>query len=91
MVLELELLLLVFVRSLREGSFPMYLDSLTELAKWFHAMDHTNYARWISVHLKDMTELPVTHPDVTKAFMEGKFTVQKTKHAFSSITMDHAH
>ena len=23
--------------------------------------------------------------------MEGKFTVQKTKHAFSSIAMDHAH
>ena len=90
-VLELELLLLVFVRSLREGSFPMYLDSLTELAKWFHAMDHTHYARWIPVHLKDMTELPVTHPDVAKAFMEGKFTVQKTKHAFSSIAMDHAH
>lgn len=32
-VLELELLMLVFVRSLREASFSMYIDALTELAK----------------------------------------------------------
>jgi len=25
----------------------MYLDALTDLATWFHAMDHTNYVRWI--------------------------------------------
>ncbi|KAJ8416192.1 hypothetical protein AAFF_G00382140 [Aldrovandia affinis] len=63
-VLELELLMLVFVRSLREASFTMYLDTLTELAKWFHAMDHTHYARWIPVHLRDMAELPRAHPRI---------------------------
>ena len=41
--------MLVFVRSLREGSFSMYLDSLTELAKWFHAMDHTHCERSVFV------------------------------------------
>ena len=90
-VLELELLVLVFVRSLREGSFSMYLDALTELAKWFHAMDHTHYARWIPVHLRDMAELPRTHPDIAEVFMAGKFTVQKTKHVFSSMAIDQAH
>lgn len=53
-VLELELLVLVYVRSLRQGSLMMYLDALTELVTWFHALDHTHYARWIPVHLKDM-------------------------------------
>ena len=43
-VLELEMLVMVYVRSLRQASLTMYLDTLTELALWFHALDHTNYA-----------------------------------------------
>jgi len=50
-VLQLELAVLVYVRSLRQGSFQMYLDAWTDLATWFHAINHTNYARWIPVHL----------------------------------------
>ena len=65
-VLELELLVLVYVRSLRQGSFTMYLDALTELVTWFHPLDHTHYARWIPVHLKDMAELTTKHPDVAR-------------------------
>ena len=90
-VLELELLLNVYVRSLRQSSFTMYLDALTELACWFHAMDHTNYARWIPVHLKDMAELPERHPEVARQFRDGSFTVQKSKKIFSSIAIDQAH
>jgi len=44
-VLELELLVLVYVRSLRQGSLMLYLDALTQLAPWFHALDHIHYAR----------------------------------------------
>jgi len=63
-VLQLELTVLVYVRSLRQASFAMYVDALRELAVWFHALDHTNYARWIPVHLRDMVELPTTHPEI---------------------------
>ena len=85
--------MLVFVRSLRQASFSMYLDALTELAKWFHALDHTNYARWIPVHLRDMAmaELTNRHPDIARQFRAGNFTVQKTKKVFSSIAIDQAH
>ena len=41
-VLELELLVLVCVRSLWQGSLMMYLDALTELVPWSHALDHTH-------------------------------------------------
>ena len=78
-VLELELLVLVYVRSLRQGSLMMYLDALTELVPWFHALDHTHYARWIPVHLKDMAELTTKHPDIARKFSEGHFTFQKTQ------------
>ena len=55
-VLELELLLHIYVHSLKQVSFIMYLDALTELTCWFHAFDHTKYARWIPLHLKDMAD-----------------------------------
>ena len=35
------MLVLVYVRSLRQASFAMYLAALTELVPWFHALDHT--------------------------------------------------
>ena len=41
-VLELEMLVLVYMRSLGQASFPMYLAALTELVPWFHALDHTH-------------------------------------------------
>ena len=78
-------------QSLREASFNMYLHALTELAAWFHALDHTNYARWIPVHLKDMAELPERHPEIARKFREDSFTVHKTKKVFSSIQIDQAH
>ena len=56
----------------------MYLDALTELTPWFFALDHTNYARWIPVHLRDMAELSSKHPAIVKEVNDGKFVVHKT-------------
>lgn len=90
-VMELEICLLVYVRSLRQANFTLYLDALTELVPWFFAFDHTNYARWVPVHLRDMAELPNKHPHILKEFNAGKFTVQKSIRIFSSIPIDQAH
>ena len=46
----------------KKASFAMYLAALTELVPWFHALDHTHYARWIPVHLRDMAAHPLKHP-----------------------------
>ena len=90
-VLELDMLILVYVRSLRQASFAMYLAAMTELVPWFHALDHTHYASWIPVHLRDMAALPMKHPGVAREFGAGNFTVRKTKNVFSSIPIDQAH
>ena len=84
-------MLVLDMHSLRQGLLMMYLDALKELFPWFHALDHTHYARWIPVHLKDMAELTTKHPDVARKFSEGHFTVQKTQRVFSSIPIDQAH
>jgi hypothetical protein len=60
----------------------MYVDALRELAVWFHAMDHTDYARWIYVHMRDMVELPTTHPEIADEFQNWEFYRPEDKQAF---------
>ena len=73
--LELELLVLAYIRSLRTRNSPMYVESLTGLAPWFFSMAHTNCARWVPVHISNMVNLSKTHPEIAVEFDNGKFTV----------------
>ena len=85
--------MLDLVRSLKtlETNFNMYIDAPTKLSSFFFALDHTDYARWIPVRLRAMLNLTNKHPDMARAFAKGMFTVQKTKHVFACIAIDHAH
>ena len=87
MILRLEVLILIFISSLREGNFLLYVETLEALVPWFHSLDHTNYARWLPVHIRDMTSLsPAVKEDVQKYWV-----VAKTKKPFSMIPIDQAH
>ena len=55
------------------------------------ALDHTNYSRWLHLHIRVMCELSVKHPKVFEQFNAGAFVVHRTTHIFSSITLDQAH
>ena len=87
--MEIEVCIFTYVRSLREANFEMYLDALTELVPWFCALDHTNYARWILVHLRDMAELYKKHPDTDFRRVQ-QWPLHSTK-VFSAIPIDQAH
>ena len=90
-VLDLELCCLQLVRAIREANFAPYVETLTQIVPWMFALDHTNYSRWLPVHIRDMCELPVKHPNVFQQFSSGSFLVHKTKRPFSAIALDHAH
>lgn len=90
-VLDFELVCLQLVRAIREADFSLYLKAIRELLPWMFALDSHNYARWLSLHYRDMCELPLKHPDVYAEFRNGSFVVHKTKRLFSSIALDHAH
>ena len=90
-VLDFELVCLQLVRAIREADFSLYLKAIRELLPWMFALDSHNYARWLSVHYRDMCELPLKHPAVYAEFHNGSFVVHKTKRLFSSIALDHAH
>ena len=89
--LQLELLLFVFLRSLRLADFEMYVDSLNRMLPWWFALNHTHYARWLPIHVRDMRELEKKAPGVAEAFKQGLFTVRKTTRRFSAIAIDQAH
>ena len=90
-ITELDLLMCRFILSLIEGDFPLYVQACDELCAWFRVMDHTNYARWLSVHVRDMFQLCETHPDIHAKFLKGNFVVQTSPHKFSLIGKDQSH
>ncbi|KAK0070055.1 hypothetical protein Bpfe_000038 [Biomphalaria pfeifferi] len=77
LVLQLEMILLVFVASLRDGNFTLYLQTLEELAPWFFALDQQNYGRWLSVHIHDMKKLQGGSSMCYEDLMQGRFRSAK--------------
>lgn len=89
-VMDLQLCCLQLVRAFREANFSLYVKVIKQKAPWMFAMDHPNYARWLSVHYRDICELPAKHPEVYTQFSNGCFVVHKRERLFSSIALDHA-
>lgn len=91
LVLQLQLTVLDLVHAMRSADFQKYLETLVLLMPWMFALDRTNYARWLSVHIRDMQKLETDHNTVHSHFASGGFVVQKTKNKFSAIPLDQAH
>ena len=91
LILDFQVLVLVFVRSIREGNFQVYIESLIALCKWYFALDHIHYSRWCTVQCFDLMLLEVVCPDVYKEFLEGNFSFQKTNSQFSRLATDQIH
>ena len=84
-IMRLEQLILVYVISLRDSKFSLYVAVLTKLAPWFFAVDHTHYSRWVPIHIGEMMAFQDQHPDIAIQFSQGNFVVHKTKRPFSSV------
>lgn len=80
-----------FVKSCRTGDFSLYIETLDHLMPWVFALGHTNYARNLPIHLRDMVTLEERHPALYTEFQSGHFMGQKTARAFSQIPLDQMH
>jgi len=92
-VLDFELTIFQFVRSLQVSNFDLYIASQTDLVPvtWFFALYHSNYAAWLLVHVQDMSSLQERCPYVFCEFKCQAFTAKKTVQPFSAILLDQAH
>ena len=89
--MNLELLLLQFLKAHREGNFSFYIESLSKILPWMFALDHIYYSRWLTIHLKNLNDLPDVCPSAYNAFSDGQFVTQKSTHKFSKILHDQSH
>jgi len=71
-VLEMELIIFQIIESIRTGNFMSYRESLSMFIPWVFSFDHINYARWLSLHIRDMFSVSETHPVIYKEFVAGK-------------------
>ena len=83
--------ILSLFRAFREGNFTLYREALSELLPYAFANNNMNYARWLSIHLKDMMTLEQQHPQLAVEFHNGKFVVHKSSREFSAMAFDQAH
>ena len=90
-IIDLQVLILIFVRSIREGNFHLYMESLWVALKWFFALDKYNYARWCTVHWYDLVKLSQVCPSVYEEMVNGFFSFQKTSRNFSRMALDQIH
>lgn len=87
MIIELEILILIVIRSQREANFRLYVDSLKSLMFLFFSLDRPNYSRWLTIHIRDMESLP----SAIRQEFEEHWVLNKTGKRFSSMPLDQVH
>lgn len=90
-VMELEAILLQFIKSVRNADFEEYVKILEQMCPWYLVTNHTHYGRWLPTLVADMKKLPEKHPEVYQQFKQGHFTSRKTNRKFSCIADDQLH
>ena len=73
-LLNLEILLLLFVKSVRLSDYQLYKDCLRRTLPWFFLFDRQNYSRWLTVHLTDLEELEDKAPELHRQFQMGEIS-----------------
>ena len=90
-IMKVQLTILTFVRSLRSGNFSLYKSSICSMLKFYFALNHVHYARWMTIHFFDLLCLEFTCPDIYEQFVCGNFSFLKTNRRFSRMAPDQLH
>ena len=85
--MEMVSILLMFTRAQREGIWDLYLKSFRRMLPYFFRYDHLNYARWGSVYIAEMEQLP---QEVLEEFKKGNFVVKWNASKFNQVSPDHS-
>ena len=76
---------LMFTRAQREVIWDLYLHSFCHMLPYFFRYDHLNYARWGSVYIAEMEQLP---KEVLEEFKKGNFVVKWNESKFNQVSPD---
>lgn len=83
--MEMVQTLLLFIRAQREGNWELHLYAFKRMLPLFFRYNHTNYARWGTVYINEMHQLP---NEVQKEFRAGNFVVKRSLQKFNQVDPD---
>ena len=78
-------ILLCFTTAYRDGLWDLHLYAFSLMLPVFFRYDHINYARWGSVYLAEMSDLP---SEVLQEFQDGNFVVKQTDRKSNQVSAD---
>ena len=85
LITKFQISYLVFIRSMREHSFKPLVKIMIFLVKSSFNFNYYNYARWLSMHIQDLLNFPITCPQLYQEFQRGNFVIQISGRQFSLI------
>ena len=68
----------------------MYCKYLKTICPWFFALNHSLYACWTSIHIRDIEVLELSDSGLKTEFAEGKF-VTTSSSRFFAMALDQNH
>ena len=79
--IDLILILFMFVKSIRESNFKLYVKVIELMLPWYFALDHTNYSRWLTIALDDLKSLKIEDLNFIRTFqMESLHLTKQSDH-----------
>ena len=75
LIIELQIFICRFEHCLRYGEFQLFIQVSGELCTWFFVFDHTDYSRWLPVHVKNLVMLLSVQPGIYNEFIAGNFVI----------------
>ena len=76
----MQIIVLLYVRSLHEGNFKLHFEILYKLLSW-----HYDYARWLAIHWFELYTIETKYPDIYNVLSRGNVSFQKSHQEFSRM------
>ena len=68
-----------YAKSIKTGDWDLHMYASEKILHWFHAYDHSNYARHFSYYWSTQQVLPVKQPGIYQNFKNGYFVFGTAK------------
>lgn len=78
----------LFERAIRTSDLDLYIFAASKMCSLFFALNHQNYARWLSKNLDDLINIENTHPGLSAEFENGALSIRRTTKNFCRSPVD---
>ncbi|XP_073243634.1 uncharacterized protein [Porites lutea] len=78
----------LFIKAERTGNWMLHLKALHEMLPYFAAAGHTLYTKSAYIYCQKMPDLPNTHPQVNRSFLNGLHVVRRSDRFWAGLSTD---